>query len=212
MGRLLTLRQADNMPPCLHGFEHVNRYWDQQSNRFSAKILPGEYYVTTRDEMITTVLGSCVSACIRDRLTGVGGMNHFMLPASEDDKWGMVSAATRYGNFAMEHMINDILKNGARRSNLEIKIVGGGKIISSMSDVGKKNIDFVHQYLKMEGLSILSQDVGDIYARKVQYFPKTGKVRVKKLRDTHNNTVVTRETNYMNEINQADVGNDVELF
>jgi chemotaxis protein CheD len=144
---------------------------------------------------------------------GVGGMNHFMLP-QQGGAGGesIVDESARYGNFAMEHMINTILKNGGRRGFLECKIFGGGKILANMTDVGTRNINFVHEYITTEGIELLSEDVGDIYPRKVMYFPKTGKARVKRLRSLHNNTVVEREMNYLKDIEQAPVAGDVELF
>jgi len=170
-------------PPALPQFSHVSRYWDNDHRCFAARLLPGEYYVTTAHEVVTTVLGSCVSACIRDTRIGVGGMNHFMLPldASQGSSaWGAaVSAATRYGNVAMERLINDILKLGGRRENLEIKLTGGGRVLAAMStDIGARNIDFVRQYVKDEGFNVVGEDLGDIYPRKVIYFPDTGKIRV----------------------------------
>jgi chemotaxis protein CheD len=142
--------------PSVAGFEHVNRYWDRERDMVAAKILPGEYYVTHQNELITTVLGSCVSACIRDRESGIGGMNHFMLPQTNVGKFNkgseaIVGIATRYGNYAMEHLINTILSNGGKRKNLEVKVFGGGKIIPALTDVGMKNIDFVLAYLDQEG-------------------------------------------------------------
>src|SRR5215471_8826261 len=108
-------------PRPLPGFEHISRYWDPVHHTYAAKLLPGEYYVTVEDEMIVTVLGSCVSACIRDPIRGIGGMNHFMLPASQQnvaDKWqyGRMDEAARYGNYAMELLINTILKHGGNRA------------------------------------------------------------------------------------------------
>ncbi len=205
------------IPGAFPGFEHVNRYWDRRHEFYAAKILPGEYYVTSHDEGIVTVLGSCVSACIRDRVTGVGGMNHFMLPqvnnaSAADLSSTGINAATRYGSYAMEHMINDILKFGGRRENLEIKIAGGGKILRNMGDVGEKNIRFVRVYLATEKLRILSEDVGDVYPRKVQYFPETGQLRIKKLRSLHNETIVKREESYKQEIENNPVAGEVELF
>ena len=199
----------------LPGFDHINRYWDKTNNSYAAKILPGEYYVTTAEELIVTVLGSCISACIRDRVLGIGGMNHFMLPQTDGDgSWGggSVNTATRYGNYAMEHMINDILKNGGKRENLEVKVCGGGKILQKMTDIGMKNIAFVRTYLSMEGLDLVAEDVGDIYPRKVQYMPLTGKLRVKKLRSLHNDTIIKRESEYKHEIEDVPVAGDVELF
>ncbi|MDI1230475.1 MAG: chemoreceptor glutamine deamidase CheD [Methylobacter sp.] len=203
--------------PSIDGFDHINRYMDKDHGVIAAKILPGEYYVTQEDELITTVLGSCISACIRDKVTGLGGMNHFMLPETTADKLkqgneAVVGNATRYGNFAMEHLINTILSNGGKRKNLEVKVFGGGKIIPTLTDVGLKNIDFILEYIDTEGLALLSQDLGDIYPRKIIYFPKTGKVGMKKIKDLHNDTVIRRERQYFNEIKNAPVEGEVELF
>jgi chemotaxis protein CheD len=200
----------------LPGFEGINRYWDRLHEAVAAKILPGEYYVTGRDEIITTVLGSCVSACIRDRLLRVGGMNHFMLPASEGGAWGgagdPTSTATRYGNYAMEHMINDIFKHGGQRRSLEVKIFGGGQIINAMTDIGRRNVEFVLDYLRTEGLTVTSRDVGDIYPRKVVYFPSTGRVLVKKLKTMHNDTILRREQAYQHDLEVKPLEGGVELF
>jgi chemotaxis protein CheD len=200
--------------PSISGFDHVNRYWDRERDMVAAKILPGEYYVTRQDELVTTVLGSCVSACIRDKESGIGGMNHFMLPQTSSGKGSdtIVGIATRYGNYAMEHLINTILSNGGKRKNLEVKVFGGGKIIPALTDVGMKNIDFVLYYLDQEGLRVLSQDLGDIYPRKVVYFPKTGKVAMKKIQDLHNDTIIKREKQYISTLKNEPVAGDVELF
>lgn len=210
-------RTTSPLPTALPGFEAIKRYWDRDQSLSTAKILPGDYYVTVYAEMITTVLGSCVSACIRDPAFGVGGMNHFMLPHNNSDgkeSWNdtMVNAATRYGNYAMEHLINEILKHGGRREHLEIKIFGGGKVLTSMTNVGRRNIEFVMQYLHTEGFSIVAKNVGDIFPRKVNYYPKTGKVQMKKLKSTHNNTIVNREQSYMKDIEQQPIGGDIDLF
>ena len=205
------------LPVPLDGFESINRYVDKHSKKVTAKILPGEYYVTMQNEMITTVLGSCISACIRCKAFGIGGMNHFMLPMSREDGhdgWmdGNISEATRYGNYAMEHMINDILKQGASRNHLEVKLVGGGKILKNMSDVGLRNIAFAREYLQVEKLELVGEDVGDIYPRKVMYDPMTGKVKVKKLRTLHNETIIKREEEYQHDIEDKPVAGEVELF
>ncbi len=207
-------KPENRSPP--RGFEHVKRYWDKTSNSVAVKILPGEYYVTTSDELVVTVLGSCISACIRDPMAKVGGMNHFMLPSNAGYgggwKTGEVSAATRYGNFAMEHMINEILKQGGQRKNMEVKIFGGGRILTQMTDIGKRNIVFVKDYLRTEGLSLVAHDVGDIYPRKVVYHPLSGRVRVKKLRALHNNTIIEREFAYMQELEKKPVEGEIDLF
>lgn len=204
-------------PDALSGFEGINRYWDKLHQSFAAKILPGEYYVTSHDEVIVTVLGSCISACIRDKIFGIGGMNHFMLPHTPDDlshhiHSGPSTSASRYGSYAMEMLINDILKHGGRRENLEVKIFGGGKILRNMTDVGVRNIKFVEEYIALEAIPLLSEATGDIYPRKVVYHPHSGKVKVKKLRSLHNDTLIKREEEYQQTIEVKPVAGDVELF
>ncbi|WP_126454258.1 chemoreceptor glutamine deamidase CheD [Sulfuriflexus mobilis] len=209
--------QTPDLKPVLPGFEHINRYWDRMHHAHAAKILPGEYYVTTQNEEIVTVLGSCVSACIRDRIFGIGGMNHFMLPMTtpnSSDAWKNIniSAATRYGNYAMEHLINDILSHGGARKNLEVKLFGGGKVLAQMTDVGSRNIAFVREYVEVENLDVTAEDLGDIYPRKVMYNPLTGKVKMKKLRSLHNNTIIERETKYMHQLEDEPVESEIDLF
>jgi chemotaxis protein CheD len=148
---------------------------------------------------------------------GIGGMNHFMLPDTTEERLqdgveAVVGVSTRYGNYAMEHLINTILVNGGKRENLEVKVFGGGKIIPTLTNIGLKNIGFVLDYIDTEGLSLIAQDLGDIYPRKVNFFPKTGKVRMKKIRDLHNKELVQREIRYRTEIKDATVESDVELF
>ena len=203
--------------PSINGFEGIKRYWDKKNDIVAAKILPGEYYVTNENELITTVLGSCIAACIRDKITGVGGMNHFMLPETNEHKLSVraehvVGNATRYGNYAMEHLINMILANGGKRKNLEVKVFGGGKIIPTLGDVGLNNIEFVLEYIDTEALQLLSQDLGDIYPRNVIYFPKTGKVRMKKIKHLHNETIASREKEYHSTIKGVPVTSEIELF
>jgi len=205
------------LPPVLPGFEHIRRTWNESHAFYTARILPGEYFVTKSDEAVATTLGSCIAACIRDRVSGIGGMNHFMLPASgsgESDAWKAsgLGAGTRYGNFAMEHLINGILRNGGRRENLEVKIFGGGRIIANMSDVGMRNILFVREYLKTEKLRLVAEDVGDAYPRMAIYFPATGSAKVKRLRSLHNNVIAIQEKSYIESVVSKPVAGDIELF
>lgn len=190
-------------------------YFDRTFNTEAAKIAPGEYYYTDQDMLIVTVLGSCVSACIRDKKLGIGGMNHFMLPDSaKADKDNPVSESMRYGTYAMEVLINELLRNGARRENLEAKIFGGGNVLRSFTTnmVGDRNAAFVKQFLKDENITVTSEDLLDIYPRKVYYFPKTGKVLVKKLKQLNNYTLVKREEAYSSKLKTNDVGGEVDLF
>jgi chemotaxis protein CheD len=204
-------------PPSVEGFEVIKRYWDKQNNIVAVKLLPGEYYVTKENELITTVLGSCISACVRDPISGIGGMNHFMLPETtkshlRDGVEAVVGNAARYGNYAMEHLINTILSHGGKRKNLEVKLFGGGKIIPTMSDVGARNIEFILDYIDAEALRLLAQDLGDIYPRKVNFYPMTGKVKMKKIQDMHNETLAIRENQYGNSIKDMPVESEIELF
>ena len=190
-------------------------YFDRTFDINAAKISPGEYYYTDKDMMIVTVLGSCVSACVRDVVSGIGGMNHFMLPDSaKADKDSPVSESMRYGTYAMEVLINQLIKNGARRENLEAKIFGGGNVLRSFTtmNVGDRNADFVRNYLKEEGIRVTGEDLNDIYPRKVYFFPKTGKVLVKKLKQLNNYTIMKREESYASKLKTNDVGGDVDLF
>ncbi len=204
-------------PPALPQFSHVTRYWDQEHGCYAARLLPGEYYVTTQGENVCTVLGSCVSACIRDARLHIGGMNHFMLPldgSNGESAWGSaVSAATRYGNVAMEMLINDILKLGGRRKDLEIKLVGGGRVLTEMSnDVGSRNIDFVRRYVREEGFRVLNEDLGDVFPRRVVYFPESGRLRVRKLSAGRDEILVAQERSYLKRLDTRPVEGEIELF
>ena len=191
-----------------------NIYYDRDFETDAAKILPGEYFVTKRDMVLVTVLGSCVAACIRDRVSGIGGMNHFMLPDNNRDSNDPTSTSTRYGTYAMEMMINQLLKLGARRANLEAKVFGGGSVLRAMvtTNVGGLNANFVLDYLSTEKIAITGQDLRDDYSRKVYFFPNSGRVLVKKLRTMHNETIIEREQAYRERLKAADIQGDVELF
>lgn len=199
------------------GYEEVvapNLYYDNSFNIDAVKILPGEYYVTSRDMALVTVLGSCVAACIRDRVSGVGGMNHFMLPDAGHDNGDILSPSMRYGAYAMEIMINQLFKMGAKRSNLEAKVFGAGKVLEgfNVNNVGERNAAFVLDYLQMENIAVTAQDMLDVHPRKVYFFPRTARVLVKKLRSIHNDTIVERDKVYSSRLSVADVQGDVELF
>ncbi len=192
----------------------TNVYYDRTFDCDAAKILPGEYYFTYKDMLIVTVLGSCVAACIRDRVTGIGGMNHFMLPYGGNDADGPLSASMRYGTYAMEVLINELLKAGARRENLEAKVFGGGNVLQGFIaiNVGERNAQFVREYLRAENIRVLAEDLNDVHPRKVYFFPRTGKVLVKKLKRLNNNTLVNREQDYASKLQSNTVGGAVELF
>ncbi len=194
--------------------EHLagNRYFDRKFESEAVKVLPGEYFVTSTNVLMVTVLGSCVSACIRDREKGIGGMNHFML--ADSGEVSAVSASARYGTYAMEILINHLLKLGARKSNLEAKVFGGGRVMEKLTSsmVGERNSEFVMRFLGTEGIAVAAQDLLDVYPRKVYFFPHSGRVLVKKLVRMHNDTLIRREKEYAARLTEAPVAGEVELF
>ncbi|MDP3845338.1 MAG: chemoreceptor glutamine deamidase CheD [Pseudomonas sp.] len=191
-----------------------NAYFDRNFDCEAVKILPGEYFVTQRDIVIVTVLGSCVSVCLRDRVSGIGGMNHFMLPGNGDGGISPISVSARYGVYAMELLINHLLKLGARRNCFEAKVFGGGSVLRGMTanNVGDRNAEFVREYLLTEKIQVVAEDLLDIYPRKVYYFPATGRVMVKKLKSLHNTTLFDREMEYSMRIKKSPVSGDIDLF
>lgn len=190
------------------------RYFDKKFGMEAAKILPGEYFATDKDVVLVTVLGSCVAACIRDTRVGVGGMNHFMLPRSERDPASPVSMSARYGTFAMEILINQLIKMGGQRASMEAKVFGGGNVLRGFTanNIGESNASFVLEYLHNEGIRIAAEDMLGVHPRKIYFFPRTGKVLVKKIRELHNHTIVERESEYNMRLRNVVVGGDVEMF
>ena len=179
----------------------------------TVKILPGEFYVTQENERIETVLGSCIAACIRDPIAGIGGMNHFMLPVDKNtSSMTELSEANRYGNYAMENLVNALLSKGARRERLEFKLFGGGRIMSSMTNIGWYNIGFAFDYVYTEGFKLVAQDIGDVFPRKVIYYPNSGRARVRRLNPMHNQSLAAQENQYIHNIEAKPVEGDVELF
>lgn len=195
-------------------FAHIRRMRDNRFPHEIASILPGEFFVSRDPMVVYTVLGSCISACIRDPIVEVGGMNHFMLPEPKEggsDSWG---ESTRYGSYAMESLINEILKRGGLKSRLEIKLFGAGKIYEGNIDVGANNAKWVIGYLKSEGLATVKTDLGDVCPRKVYYFTDSGRVLMKKIERVKNKTIFERENQYAAQIKQREQQpvEDVTLF
>ncbi|MBI5165518.1 MAG: chemoreceptor glutamine deamidase CheD [Magnetospirillum sp.] len=191
------------------------RWFDPTFKIMAVKVLPGEHYVSTAgQEMIVTVLGSCVSACVWDPALKIGGLNHFMLPDSGSDV--PVDKAMRYGNFAMEELINDLIRRGARRQSLEIKVFGGGNVLSSMGNssmpIGDRNAEFVRRYLREENLALAAEDLGGIHPRRIHFFPRLGKVIRLFLKKDVERAVLSRELSYRTRLRDVPVEGDVELF
>lgn len=179
---------------------------------YQIKIGPGDHYVTQRSGCtIITVLGSCVAACIRDPAARVGGMNHFMLPESETGQWGDASANMRYGNFAMEVLINDILCQGGRRNRLEIKLFGGACLIANGPLIGHQNADFVETYLRAESMPIAAHHLRGTHARRIEYQPGTGRARMLEMK-LENAPLAQSERSFFNSIRAKSDSGSVELF
>jgi chemotaxis protein CheD len=185
-------------------------YHDRHFNIDAAKIGPGEYYITQRDMMIVTVLGSCVSACMRDPVAKVGGMNHFMLPTRDAE--GPLSASARYGAYAMEVLINKLFALGARRERLEAKVFGAARVLPGMSDIGERNARFAIDYLKRESIRVLANDLGHDEPCKIYFFAQTGRVLLKRLKSLRNDTIVQRERDYAERLGRISGGGSADLF
>ena len=213
--QLADRRKAPALSAAPPGFEHLRRFWDPAQGCMTVKVLPGEFYVSDQEEMLSTVLGSCVSACIHDVRRGIGGMNHFMLPepVGERDSWSStVGRAARYGSDAMEQLINAILKAGGQRVDLRAKVFGGGRVLARMSDVGQRNIDFVQRYIAAENLALVASDLGDVFPRQVQFFPQSGRARVRLLRRSDDVALVAGESGYLKRLANDPIKGEVELF
>ena len=183
-------------------------FYDAHFKSDAVKVLPGEYYVDNQDLLIMTTLGSCIAACLWDRNAHVGGMNHFMLPEGVGD-------SGRYGSFAMELLINEMLKRGASRSGMEAKVFGGGQVVSGMTtmNVGERNTSFVLDYLKTERIPVVSKDVLDIYPRKVCFLPASGKAMVKRLAAASSDALLAQDRVAVERaIKSSSSGGSVDLF
>ncbi len=186
-------------------------FYDAHFKSEAVKILPGEYFVFHEDLLIMTTLGSCIATCLWDRQARVGGMNHFMLP----DNGGSGADSGRYGSYAMELLINEMLKMGASRMTMEAKVFGGGAVISGMNsiNVGERNTTFVMDYLKTERIPVVSKDVMDVYPRKVCFLPFSGKAMVKRLAPTNPDAIIQQERLAAQKVVPATTGGgSIDLF
>ncbi|MFK7161381.1 chemoreceptor glutamine deamidase CheD [Marinospirillum sp. MEB164] len=192
----------------------LSHYYDRHFETEAVKVLPGEYYATQGEEMVVTVLGSCVAVCLRDRSSGIGGLNHFLLPEDRSADASPLTESARYGVYAMELLVNHLLKLGAQRKRLEAKVFGGGRVIKdfSFANVGERNVRFVMQHLRDEGIPVAAQDVLNTYPRKVHFFPRTGRVMLKKINSLHNNTLIERESRYLKQVEYKPEVGEVDLF
>lgn len=177
------------------------------------RVLPGDFHASAEPGLtIVTILGSCVAACIRNPKSGFGGLNHFMLPESDTEEWNGVGAAFRYGNFAMEALINEVLKSGCLRHELEVKLFGGASMYESATPVGRKNAAFAKHYLETERIPLAVADLGGDHGRRIHYCPSTGKVQRLVLRDREGTALISDEARYKIKLQNTSFGGDVDLF
>lgn len=200
MGELLSKRG--------NGYAELRRFLNPQDNNWHVQIMQGDSYVTENaSEVLTTILGSCIAACIRDPEAGVGGMNHFLLPEGS----GADQDAQRFGVNAMELLINGILKRGGLRRRFEAKLFGGANVIAQLSDVGSRNVAFAKKFLADEGISVVGGDVGGNAPRRIQYWAITGRARQLAVR-ADNKALVEREILEARKTPAVATSDDVELF
>jgi chemotaxis protein CheD len=167
-------------------------------------VIQGDHAVSDDPNvLLTTVLGSCVAACLHDPLRGIGGMNHFLL-ADDADGARFTDEAMRYGAYAMEVLINDLMKQGARRERLEAKVFGGAKMIETLHDIGRSNAAFARDFLRDEGIPTIAASLGGRCARRVEFWPATGRVRQREVEEVVKSGAPRKPAPI--------IGNDVELF
>lgn len=192
-------------------FLKSRRGFDPATGTHIVKIISGDWYVTSaKNEMLTTILGSCISACIRDPEIGVGGMNHFLLPGDAADIHE--GQAARYGAFAMEKLLNAVFSAGGRKERLEIKLFGGGNVTSNSGRIGSRNAEFVREFMHQEGYKIFAEDLGGTIPRRVHYYPSSGKVLLRRLQRKDDLWVVEEEEKYQKKLNINPLEGGVDLF
>jgi chemotaxis protein CheD len=190
------------------------RSFDRDFQMEVVRILPGQYHADSGSMGITTVLGSCVSTCLWDPLRRIGGMNHFMLPGDNGSAGSPVTKSARFGVYAMELLINDMLKLGADRRRLVAKVFGGGRVLRGFGslDVGARNCEFVLEFLQVEGIPVLAQDLMDRYPRKIHFAPDTGKVLLKRLDAMGDDAVQRQEREYLRTLGTDAGSGSIEIF
>jgi chemotaxis protein CheD len=178
----------------------MNRHYDPHFKKEIITIHPGEFYTSKEDIYIATVLGSCISVALYDIRLGFGGMNHFMLPKSNRDQPLSSDDEGRFGNFAMELLINDMINNGSTKQNLRAKVFGGGNVLDmgegQANSTGINNINFALKFLKQEGIPIIVNDTGGLFPRKIFFHPLTSKVYLKRIQKSGQSVEQIRNREY----------------
>lgn len=191
-------------------------YFDQVLGVHLVSVMAGAYHWTRASDIaFSTTLGSCLSVCAYDSQAGVGGMNHFLLPEAHESEDKKFSESFRYGSAAIETLLNSLYSKGAAKNGLNVKIFGGGKVLEGVTrNIGQKNIDFARKFFKRENMRIESEDVGGDYGRRIIFFPKTGKVLMKKLGEQKDiKEILAVENTVLKKLKTApQVEDDIELF
>lgn len=191
-------------------------FQDTATGAMLVSVAPGDHYVTTDpNEVIVTLLGSCVAACARDTVSGVGGLNHFLLPSGDThDRAQGSDEAMRFGDYAMEKLLNSIYRKGGQRGRIEFKIFGGARVLggSSMLKIGEQNIAFVEKFLQTEGFPIVSRSVGGTAPRRLRFHPATGRAFVQELDRSTAASVSHEEETYRSKLTRRQPAGDVEFF
>jgi len=179
-------------------------------------IHPGEFYATREDVVVSTVLGSCVAVGLFDPWAGIGGLNHFMLPGAMAKDDLIANPNARYGMYAMELLINELMKLGLPKANMKAKVFGGGSVLRLTNDdaarLPRSNVDFAFEYLAKESIPILASDVGGSRPRRIFFFPRTGRVLLKRIAETQVVRVEKEEENYLETIRSSPREGPITLF
>lgn len=186
---------------------------DREDELHVVKLISGNCYVTDQpDQMIVTILGSCVAACLHDPLARIGGMNHFLLPDGPEGGARNTGSASRYGTHAMEQLINGILQLGGSKSRLQAKVFGGGNVTNSSALIGSRNVHFIREFLRNENIPITSEDLGDTYPRRLRFYPDTGKALLMKLRRKEDYAIIEDERRFADSLRKQPIEGGIELF
>ncbi len=205
-----------NIPPPVNNTNSTQQSQLDIQGMQTIHLKAGDYHITNQNQIITTVLGACLSACVRDRELGIGGMNHFILPyfaVNENSDWEYtaVNSAIRFGTHNMEQLINSILKQGGKRNNLEFKFFGAGNVIGPPNNIGEHNIKFIRDFMNTEGYGISAESLGNEYPIKINYHPVSGKAWVKRV-EIATLEVAAQEKLYIHQLEEKIMDGTIEIF
>jgi chemotaxis protein CheD len=188
-------------------------YFDNRLNSLVVSVCQGHFYVSSSPyEVLSTVLGSCIAVCMRDPVAGCGGMNHFLLPNQSEQHDGLPSASLRYGSYSIERLTNALVARGALRERLEVKVFGGANVLSGTGNYGHANADFVEAYLRREGLKIAAKSLRGTNARRIRYYPSSGRAQMSEVVGDNPATIAATENRLASVLQMSDAKSRVEIF